>query len=153
MKEHIYDLKVQWTGNTGSGTSGYRSYERSHVISADNKAPIEASSDPAFRGDPSKYNPEEFLVASISGCHMLWFLHLCSDSGIVVTSYKDSPRGIMCETADGGGRFTELILNPKVNITDPARNSELRTIHEQAHKLCYIANSVNFPVNISHQDV
>src|SRR5688500_3083851 len=102
-KEHVYTLTIAWTGNSGTGTSGYRTYERSHRISATNKPEILASSDPAFRGDKQKYNPEELLVASLSSCHMLWFLHLCADQGIIVTDYIDNPSGVMVETADGGG--------------------------------------------------
>lgn len=101
-KEHYYKLTVQWTGNTGNGTLNYRTYERSHVIVSDNKERIQASADPAFRGDKTKYNPEELLLASLSGCHMLWFLHLCADNGITVIDYIDNPTGIMEETENGG---------------------------------------------------
>ena len=144
-KSHHYKLSVQWTGNTGKGTSDYRSYERSHRISAENKPPIEASSDPAFRGDASKYNPEELLLASLSGCHMLWFLHLCSDHGIVVMDYKDEPVGTMIET-ESGGKFKEAILEPLVTITDRALVEKANALHAEANRLCFIANSVNFPV-------
>ncbi len=142
---HHYQLCVQWTGNTGKGTANYRSYERSHRISAENKPAIEASSDPAFRGDASKYNPEELLLASLSGCHMLWFLHLCSDQGIVVTDYRDEPLGTMIET-ESGGKFTEVILRPQVTITDPALVEKANALHAEAGRFCFIANSVNFPV-------
>ena len=145
-KEHYYSLTVQWTGNSGQGTAGYRSYERSHTISADGKCEIEASSDPAFRGNPTRYNPEEFLLASLSGCHMLWFLHLCSDRGIVVTAYVDKPSGTMIETPQGGGKFKEVTLNPVVTVSDKNALSQLEELHRDAHKLCYIANSVNFEV-------
>src|SRR5262245_58368368 len=106
-KEHHYRIAVEWTGNKGSGTSGYTHYERSHVISAEGKPSISASSDPTFRGDPASYNPEEMLVAALSSCHMLWYLHLASVSGIIVSTYVDHATGTMTETADGGGRFTE----------------------------------------------
>lgn len=144
-KSHHYKLKVQWTGNTGQGTAGYRSYERSHLISAENKPEIEASSDQAFRGDASKYNPEELLLASLSGCHMLWFLHLCSDHGIVVTDYTDEPVGTMIET-ETGGRFTEVILKPQVKITDATLVDKANALHAEANRFCFVANSVNFPV-------
>jgi len=145
-KEHTYSLTVTWTGNTGTGTSGYRSYERSHIISASNKPDIEASSDPSFRGDSARYNPEELLVASLSGCHMLWFLHLCADSGIIVTGYTDNPTGAMTETANGGGKFKEVVLNPVVTVSDASMLDKLEALHEKAHEHCFIANSVNFPV-------
>lgn len=146
QKEHAYKLNIQWTGNTGSGTINYRSYERSHIISAENKPEIFASSDPAFRGDKTKYNPEELLVASLSGCHMLWFLHLCAEAGIVVTGYTDNPTGIMTETENGGGKFKEVILRPEVTVQNAQSVELLDEMHKKAHELCFIANSVNFPV-------
>lgn len=143
-KHHHYTLSLNWTGNTGTGTSGYREYERSHSISAEGKTLLEASSDPAFRGDKTKYNPEEFLLASLSGCHMLWFLHLCADKGIIVTDYVDNPTGILDESA---GKFTEASLHPFVTVADAFHLDLLDGLHREAHKLCFIANSVNFPVN------
>jgi organic hydroperoxide reductase OsmC/OhrA len=147
MKQHHYTLQLTWTGNTGHGTANYRSYERSHVITAFNKPDLLGSSDPAFRGDSTKYNPEELLVASLSSCHMLWFLHLCADNGIVVTDYLDEPVGVMVETIDGGGRFSEVTLKPRVTVTKPGDLEVLEDLHYQANKLCFIANSVNFPVH------
>lgn len=147
-KAHTYEVGVEWTGNTGSGTSGYRDYQRSHVIKAKNKVDIEASSDPAFRGDRTKYNPEELLLASLSSCHMLWFLHLCTDEGIIVIAYEDSPIGRMQETENGGGYFTEAVLRPKVILQNTISMEKLEEIHERAHELCFIANSVNFPVRV-----
>lgn len=147
MKKHNYTLKLTWTGNTGQGTTNYRSYERSHVITAFNKPELQGSSDPAFRGDATKYNPEELLVASLSSCHMLWFLHLCADNGIVVVDYVDEPVGVMVETADGGGHFSEVTLNPRVKVMKMADLDLLEQLHYQASKLCFIANSVNFPVH------
>ena len=144
-KEHSYTLKVEWTGNEGKGTSDYRSYKRNHEISSAGKPVIPASSDPAFRGDRTRYNPEELLVASVSSCHMLWYLHLCADSGIVVREYVDSPVGKMVET-DEGGRFKEVVLYPVVKVSDGADTQIALQLHEKAHHLCYVANSVNFPV-------
>jgi organic hydroperoxide reductase OsmC/OhrA len=145
-KEHKYYLTIEWTGNTGVGTLNYRSYDRNHKIKATEKHEIWASADPSFRGDKSKYNPEELLVASISGCHMLWFLHLCADEGIVVTDYIDTPVGIMIESESGGGRFKEVILNPVVTIKNSMDSYLLENIHSKANQLCFIANSLNFKV-------
>ena len=146
-KEHLYALSITWTGNKGTGTSGYNSYDRSHLISADNKPGILASSDPAFRGDKNKYNPEELLVASLSSCHMLWFLHLCAANGVIVTDYIDNPTGVMTETENGGGKFKEVTLNPVVTVKDGNSLNQLNDLHQKANQLCFIANSVNFPVN------
>lgn len=150
--KHHYTVSTVWTGNKGTGTSNYKAYARDHEISTDRKStPILGSSDPAFRGDSSRYNPEELLVASLSTCHMLWFLHLCSDAGIVVTDYRDEAAGTMAEASDGGGQFTEVILKPRAAITDPTRIAEASALHARAHELCFIARSVNFPVK--HQPV
>jgi organic hydroperoxide reductase OsmC/OhrA len=143
---HSYEPTVTWTGNTGSGTSGYRHYERSHEISAAGKPTIPGSSDPAFNGDPARWNPEELLVASLSQCHMLSFLHRCSVAGVVVTGYRDRPIGTMTETADGGGYFTEVVLRPEVSFAEPDDAGRADALHHRAHELCFIASSVNFPV-------
>lgn len=146
-KRHEYQVRTTWTGNTGQGTAGYRAYKRDHEIAVEGKlAAIPGSSDPKFRGDPSRYNPEELLVASLSSCHMLWMLHLCADAGIVITEYIDQASGVMVEKDDGGGHFTEVTLHPRITITDKARISEVDALHHRANQLCFIAQSVNFPV-------
>lgn len=145
-KTHRYELDITWTGNTGTGTSGYRDYERAHDISAPGKPTIAGTADLAFRGVPERWNPEELLVASLSQCHMLWVLALCAQNGVTVTGYTDQPWGTMAQTADGGGYFTEVMLRPTVHIADAQQAETLTEIHERAHRLCFIANSVNFEV-------
>ena len=145
-KKHQYSLTVKWTGNNGEGTSNYKTYERSHTIMANNKADILCSSEPVFRGDKSKYNPEELFVASISSCHMLWYLHLCADAGIVVVDYVDNPVGILNEASDGSGHFTKVTLHPVVTITDNSKIEKANELHKRANELCFIANSCNFKV-------
>ncbi|MFI6595870.1 OsmC family protein [Nonomuraea sp. NPDC050536] len=145
-REHRYRATVTWTGNLGEGTSGYRAYSRDHEVSGEGKPVLPGTSDPAFRGDPGRWNPEELLVASLAQCHMLWYLHLCSTKGIVVDGYVDDPEGTMVEGGDGGGRFSTVTLRPVVTIADPAQLETAMALHEQAHELCFIANSVNFPV-------
>src|SRR5438067_911891 len=146
-KTHRYAVTVTWTGNTGAGTSGYREYERQHEISAAKKPSIAGSSDPAFRGDPTCWNPEELLVATLSACHKLWYLHLCAEAGIVVTAYVDHAEGMMEETADGSGRFQSVTLRPKVTVVSGSNLAKARELHDVAHVKCFIANSVNFPVH------
>jgi organic hydroperoxide reductase OsmC/OhrA len=143
---HNYSLTVNWTGNRGQGTTGYRDYDRSHIISIVNKPDLFASSDAAFRGDMTRHNPEDLLLASLSSCHMLWYLHLCADAGIIVTAYTDNATGTMEEAPTGGGRFTEVILHPIVTVKDAAMTDKANALHEKAHEKCFIANSVNFPV-------
>jgi len=147
MKHHNYNVRITWTGNDGRGTSEYKAYRRDHVIHAAGKPDLPGSSDPSFRGDATRYNPEELLLAALSSCHMLWYLHLCAVNRIVVESYEDAASGVMEETADGGGRFVTATLAPAVKLSagDPAKAIAL---HEQAHHLCFVANSVNFPVEV-----
>ncbi len=144
--EHSYNLTIQWTGNRGEGTNGYYSYDRSHSIIAENKADILASSDPGFVGDKTRYNPEELLVASVSSCHMLWYLHLCSQAKVVVLDYRDNATGIMTEAANGGGRFEQITLHPVVTVKDKSMIAKANELHAKANEYCFIANSVNFPV-------
>ncbi|ACU02679.1 MULTISPECIES: OsmC family protein [Pedobacter] len=148
-KVHQYQATLTWAGNKGSGTMDYRSYDRSYIISIANKPDILGSSDSAFLGDKTKHNPEDLLLASLSSCHMLWYLHLCSQQEIIVMEYKDTPIGSMLEKPDGSGHFTEVTLNPVVVITDASQIEKANALHEQANKMCFIANSCNFP--IKHQ--
>jgi len=140
-RQHRYELAVRWSGDTSS----YTSYSRNHEVSGKGKPPIPASSDAAFRGDRARYNPEEMLVASLATCHMLWYLHLCAESGVIVTTYEDSPAGLMREDPDGSGVFTEVLLRPIVTIAKGSEQDAIR-LHDRAHDLCFIARSVNFPV-------
>ena len=151
-KQHHYPVHMKWTGNTGAGTRDYRGYQRAHEYSVPGKPVIPGSSDPAFRGDKTRYNPEELLVMSLSSCHMLWFLHLSATSGIVVTAYEDDASGTMVETADGGGHFTEVVLRPRVACESGTDRSRLAELHERAHHCCFVANSVNFPVRCEPAD-
>jgi len=145
--EHNYSISTKWTGNSGAGTKDYKAYERSFSILCDNKMEISGSSDPNFRGDATKYNPEELLVASVSSCHMLWFLHLCSEAGVVIVDYIDHATATMEQTADGGGYFKEIILNPVVTVTEFSMVEKANALHKKANGLCFIANSLNFPVH------
>lgn len=145
-KTHQYKVNLLWTGNRGEGTASYRAYERSYTQHVAGKPDLLGSSDPAFRGDPTRHNPEELLVASLSSCHLLWFLHLCSEAGVSVVDYSDHAKGFMEETTDGGGRFTEVVLHPTVTVADRSMVAKVDALHEAAHHKCFIANSVNFPV-------
>lgn len=145
-KEHRYAARVVWTGDRGVGTRGYREYERDHEVLADGKPTIAGSSDPTFRGDGSRWNPEELYVATLSQCHMLWYLHLCSVNGVVVAAYEDPAEGVMIEAEDGSGRFERVTLHPRATVTDVEMVGRARELHHEAHRLCFIANSANFPV-------
>ncbi|MBM3568553.1 MAG: OsmC family protein [Alphaproteobacteria bacterium] len=147
-REHRYSAQVRWTGNRGSGTSGYKDYGRDHVIESPGKPPIPGSSDPAFRGDGARYNPEDMLVASLSACHMLWYLHLCAVAKIVVTDYVDRAEGTMAEGGDGGGRFVSAVLRPLATLAPGSDRAKAEALHHEAHRLCFVANSVNFPVTV-----
>ncbi|MDH6281262.1 organic hydroperoxide reductase OsmC/OhrA [Prescottella agglutinans] len=144
--EHSYALDVAWTGNRGTGTSGYRDYDRDHTVTAPGKPPLRGSADPAFRGEADRWNPEELLVASLSQCHMLSYLALAVAEGVVVIGYTDQPTGRMHLNPDGSGQFTEVILAPKVLVADPSMVAAAERLHADAHDKCFIARSVNFPV-------
>ena len=146
MKQHNYELALTWTGNNGSGTSSYRDYARDHEIQAGSKPSIAGSSDPHFRGDAKRWSPEELLVASLSACHQLWYLHLCADAGVVVLAYADQPQGIMNENAGGDGEFVSVVLHPRVTISPESDAAIAARLHEEAHARCFIARSMNFPV-------
>lgn len=145
-KHHRYAVRVTWTGNTGAGTAAYQCYERAHDISAEGKATIAGSSDPAFRGDASRWNPEDLLVAALSACHKLWYLGLCSRNGVTVTAYQDSAEGVMAEEASGAGQFTSVTLRPHVTISANSDAAKALELHHEAHAMCFIARSINFPV-------
>ena len=145
-KVHRYAVSLEWTGNWGEGTASYRAYSRDHVISVAGKPAIAGSADPAFRGDPARWNPEEMLLASLSACHQLWYLHLCAEAGVVVTAYGDAAEGEMQEAADGGGAFVRAVLRPVVTVSAASDAETARALHHEAHAKCFIARSVNFLV-------
>jgi organic hydroperoxide reductase OsmC/OhrA len=144
---HHYKTTTKWVGNRGQGTASYRAYDRNHDISVEGRQDIACSSDPTFRGDPSRHNPEVLLVGSLSGCHMLWYLHLCTDNNIVVTEYVDEATGTMEENKDGSGQFVEVTLNPRVTVADKSMIDKANELHHKANEMCFIARSVKFPVH------
>lgn len=146
LGEHRYALRTTWTGNTGTGTSGYRDYRRDVTVSIDGKPELLASADKPFRGDPARWNPEDLLLASLSECHLLSYLHACVTAGVVVVSYRDDATGTMREDGCGGGAFVGVTLHPHVVVADASMVAAAEAAHTQAHKWCFIANSVNFPV-------
>ncbi len=145
-KQHQYTSQLTWTGNKGSGTMDYRSYDRDFTVAIEGKQEIAGSSDSEFLGDKTKHNPEDLLLTSVSSCHMLWYLHLCSKNGIVVMEYVDNAIGIMTEMADGSGKFTSITLKPTIVIADKSQIELANKLHSEANKLCFIANSLNFEV-------
>jgi len=153
VKQHSYAVQIRWTGNDGEGTKTYRSYRRDQIVQSEGKPEIPASSDPSFRGDPSRYNPEEFLVAALSSCHMLAYLHLCAVNNVVVVAYTDSASGVMEERPGGSGAFVSALLRPRVTIADGSDPEKARALHHDAHEKCFIANSVNFAVEVEPEIV
>lgn len=146
MKDtHEYQVEVEWVGNRGTGTSGYRDYGRELLVRAEGKAALEASADPTFHGDRDRWNPEELLVTALAQCHLLSYLHMAVRAGVVVTAYEDYAVGTMKQEGLGG-RFTEVVLRPRVTVTDPEMVEAARAAHAEAYEACFIANSVNFPV-------
>jgi organic hydroperoxide reductase OsmC/OhrA len=153
VKHHHYEVQVDWTGNDGEGTKSYKSYRRDHSIRTAGKLEIAGSSDPSFRGDPSRYNPEELLVASLSACHMLWYLHLCAVNHVIVEEYRDAAFGLMEENSDGSGEFVQVVLKPAVKISSGSDRAKALALHHEAHRFCFIARSVKFPVEVVPEDL
>ena len=156
-KEHHYTTSLTWTGNRGPGTTNYKAYDRDYIIQVNGKPDLPGSSDPSFRGSSSRYNPEELLLSSISSCHMLWYLHLCSVNNIVVIDYQDQAQGLMMERPEGSGYFKEVVLHPVITLSVPASSNippseasaliqRATALHHEAGKMCFIANSCNFPI-------
>jgi organic hydroperoxide reductase OsmC/OhrA len=146
LDEHRYALTVRWTGNLGAGTAAYRGYSRDHDVEIPGLPVLRGSADPAFHGDRNRYNPEQLLLAALSQCHMLSFLHVAVKHGLVVTAYEDHASGLMRTSRDGSGQFESVTLKPRVTVADPAAAELLEELHTEANKLCFIARSVNFPV-------
>jgi organic hydroperoxide reductase OsmC/OhrA len=146
MKNHNYKSKIEWTGNSGESTKNYRSYQRNYTISVDGKAVINGSSDPSFLGNPELHNPEDLLLASVSSCHLLWYLHFCSVNNILVLEYVDFAEGTMIEIENGSGKFTEIILKPKIIVAEKNMIKKAIELHQKANEYCFIANSLNFEV-------
>ncbi|WP_053384522.1 OsmC family protein [Leucobacter celer] len=146
MKDlHEYRIEIEWTGNRGSGTSGYRDYGRQLLIRAEGKAALEGSADRTFHGDADRWNPEELLVTALAQCHMLSYLHMAVRAGVVVTAYEDAAVGFMRQEG-AGGAFTEVVLRPRVTVAEASMADAARAAHAEAREVCFIANSVNFPV-------
>jgi len=146
MTDHNYAIELVWTGNTGQGTKNLRSYSRDHDVAGDGLSTIAASSDPAFRGDPSRWNPEQLYVASIAQCHMLWYLSLAAKSGVTVIGYEDHPTGLMIEEPNGAGQFDNVTLHPTVTITTDSDAQVAEDLHHRVADYCFIARSVQTPI-------
>ena len=146
LDEHRYALTVRWTGNLGEGTSSYRGYSRDHDIEIPGLPVLPGSADPTFHGDRTRYNPEQLLLAALSQCHMLSFLHGAVKHGVVVTGYEDRAEGLMRTNRDGSGQFESATLRPRVTLAAPAAEGLLAELHAAANAVCFIARSVNFPV-------
>ena len=145
--EHHYDdLTITWTGNRGTGTSSYRAHARDHEVVSATAGALDGSADPAFRGDPHRWNPEQLLVVSLAQCHMLWYLHLAMEAGVTVTAYQDHPTGTMTTDARGAGQFDEVVLRPRVTISAASDPEIADRVHGRVPEMCFIARSVNFPV-------
>lgn len=145
-RELSYTVTVTWTGNRGEGTRTYRRYGREHDIACPGKPVIQGSAEPSFRGDAERHNPEDLLVAALSACHMLWYLHLCSSAGVVVTAYEDHAEGMLRIGLDGAGEFTRVTLRPRVTLSGDSDLAIAERLHKQAGAMCFIAASVKFPV-------
>jgi organic hydroperoxide reductase OsmC/OhrA len=146
-KTHNFTAEIVWTGDRGEGTKRYRGYDRTWRIATPGKPVIEGSNDPMLGGDASKPNPEDLLLSSLAACHMLWYLHLASEAGIVVRGYEDAPLGVGETGPRGEGRFVRAVLRPKIRVERGADLAKADALHKAVHDFCFIARSVNFPVS------
>lgn len=146
MPEHDYSARIVWTGNRGKGTVAYRAYDRTWSVETPGKPVIRCSNDPLLGGDPSLHNPEDLLIATLSACHMLWYLHLASEAGIVVTDYRDDPLAVGETEPGGAGRFIRATLRPEITVRRGTDLKHADALHKEIGKVCFIARSVNFPV-------
>ncbi len=146
MAQHDYTARVTWTGNRGQGTSSYRAYDRTWNIETPGKPVVHCSNDPLLGGDPTLHNPEDLLIAALSACHMLWYLHLASNAGIAVQAYADDPLAIGETDKTGASRFLSATLRPVITVPEGTDLTIADAIHHEIHKTCFIARSVNFPV-------
>ncbi|MGN6183196.1 MAG: OsmC family protein [Thermoanaerobaculia bacterium] len=144
--EHHYSTTIEWNGNRGTGTQTYAGYGREHVATIDAKPDLALSSDPAFRGDATKHNPEDLLLMAAASCHMLSYLAVCAKRGINVISYRDRATGTLQLDARGGGKFSEIVLHPEVVVADTSQIERAIELHDEAHALCFIANSISAPI-------
>lgn len=146
-KQHDFVSRIVWTGNRGEGTRTYRGYDRTWDIATPGKPVIHCSNDPLLGGDPTLPNPEDLLIASLSACHMLWYLHFASQAGIAVTSYQDDAVGVGESIPDGAGRFVRAILKPRIILAAGSDPDAADAIHHRIGAVCFIARSVNFPIS------
>ena len=145
MKDHDYQVSVTWTGNRGTGTSGYKAYGRDHIVHSEGNDPIAGSADRVFFGDAARWNPEELLIAALAQCHMLSFLHVAADAGVIVTAYSDKASGVLSLNANGGGAMSEAVLRPTIEVV-AGHGQDIEQLHHRAQELCFIAASINFPL-------
>lgn len=148
MTEHEYPAAIRWTGNDGSGTSSYKAYQRSWSVCTPGKPEIQCHNAPLLGGNPGLHNPEDMLIAALSACHMLWYLHMASQAGIVVHAYEDDPVGFGESEPSGAGRFDRAVLRPRIMLAKDANTDTADAIHQRIHEVCFIARSVKFPVSI-----
>lgn len=146
LSQHNYRVDLEWTGNRGNGTETYRSYGRDHILRAQGLPELLGTADPTFHGDRDRWNPEQLLLAALSQCHMLSYLHVAVTHGVVIEGYSDEASGSLRLNRDNSGEFTQAVLSPKVYLADESQRELADSLHEKANKVCFIARSVNFPV-------
>ena len=144
--EHSFHAAIRWTGNRGQGNATYRGYDRTWEVNTEGKPVIQCSNDPMLGGDPTLHNPEDLLVNAVSSCHMLWYLHLAFDAGVLVTGYEDTPEGIGVSDSSGAGQFKKVILRPRITLGPGMDPVKADGVHAKIHDVCFIARSVNFPI-------
>lgn len=144
--EHRFQALITWTGAAKGPAESYKTYSREYRVEIEGKPDLTASAAAPFYGDATLHNPEDLLLAAISGCHLLSYLAIAARQGVVVTAYTDEATATMA-FKDGKMRFIEATLRPRVTLTPESDREKAMTMHHQANQECFIANSLNFPVS------
>ncbi len=140
--KHLFKAALNWSKDNGKSIR----YTKNHTISFEGKEALTISAAKAFKGDPSLHNPEDLLLSSLMSCHMMSYLYICAQHQIEVIDYQDQAIATLETNENGSGRFIEVRLNPQVTISNGEQIALANTLHHQAHQLCFIANSCNFPI-------
>ncbi|WP_066220794.1 OsmC family protein [Formosa haliotis] len=141
-----FKIYNQWNSESAQDEKKAGGSLKTHQVFLEDGKHMEVSAAKPFKGDASKYNPEELLMAALSSCHFMSYKYVCDKAGILIKGYKDEVEGVLVLNADGSGAFTKITLKPTVILHDISQRDLAITLHDEASKLCFIANSCAFPI-------
>ena len=148
--QHEFSLRAEWN-TTQSSPHPKRGFLRDVVIQAEGPGELHGSAAKPFHGDPERWNPEQLMLAALVECHILSYLYVAGEAEIPVE--KVSVRGeLTLDSGANGGQITGATLYPEVWVADAMLLPRARQLHEEAHRQCFIARSVNFPITLAVPD-